>query len=339
LTNPASFTTFFVGCSDVLIDGVRVRSRETGNGDGLDFDGCDRVRISSCDLVTGDDAIGLKTSLPGRPNRGFVISNCVISSVWAAVRLGPESIAGMRNIAIGNCVFRDCRDGFKIQSCEGEAIERVVISNIVMEDVLRPFFVTLNAFRMSRHAPPGRPPVGALRDLQAANIRAVVPANPTGKGFDQPCVAFVGVPGHPIEGIAISGFNLTMPGGGTPEHAARMRIPELLNEKLYPEAIHFEGELPASGIYLRHVRGCEFSQCRIATAKPDARAFLAGNDLEEVVLSGVTGHGSETAAGLVKFEDARGVRLVNCAVRVEGRPPEAGIQVDRLPTDRPLVAR
>jgi len=105
LTNPASFTTFFVGCHDLLIDGVRVRSRDTGNGDGLDFDGCERVRISNCDLVTGDDAIGLKTFQPNRPNRDFVITNCVISSTWAAVRLGPESFSDMRNIAVSNCVF------------------------------------------------------------------------------------------------------------------------------------------------------------------------------------------------------------------------------------------
>ena len=326
LTNPASFTTFFVGCRDLLIDAVRVRSRETGNGDGLDFDGCERVRISNCDLVTGDDAIGLKTFQPNRPNRDFVITNCVISSSWAAVRLGPESFADMRNIAVSNCVFRDCRDGFKIQSCEGAVIERMVFSNIVMEDVLRPFFVTLNAFSMSKHAPPGRPAVGKLRDLHVSNIRAVVPHNPTGKGFDQPCVAFVGLPGHPIEDVSLSDFNLTMPGGGTREQAGRMNIPELLDEeKLYPEAIHFEGELPASGIYLRHVRGLRMSQCRIATTNPDARAFLAGDDLEDVALVAVTGVGSESAPGLTKFANAREVSLANCRVKAA--------------TDRPLEVK
>jgi hypothetical protein len=340
LTNPASFATFFVGCRDLLIDGVRVRSRETGNGDGLDFDGCERVRISNCDLVTGDDAIGLKTLQPNKPNRDFVITNCAISSSWAAVRLGPESFADMRNIAVSNCVFRDCRDGFKLQSCEGAIIERMVFSNIVMENVLRPFFVTLNVFSMSKHAPPGRPAVGKLRDLHVSNIRAVVPHNPTGKGFDQPCVAFVGLPGHPIEDVSFTDFNLDMPGGGTREQAGRMNIPELLDEqKLYPEAIHFEGELPASGIYLRHIRDLQMSQCRIATAKPDARAFLAGDDLEDVSLAGVTGIGFEAAPGLVKFANARGVTLFNCRVRVTGQPNGVRIQPDQTVTDRPLVVK
>ncbi len=339
LTNPASFTTFLVGCRDVLIDGVRVRSRETGNGDGLDFDGCERVRISNCDLVTGDDAIGLKTFQPNRPNRDFVITNCVISSTWAAVRLGPESFTEMQNIAVANCVFRDCRDGFKIQSCEGAVIERMVFSNIIMEGVLRPFFVTLNSFSMSKHAGAGPAPVGRLRDLHVSNVRAVVPRNPTGHAFDQPCVALVGLPGHSIEDVTFSDFNVRMPGGGTPEQAGRMEIPELLDRKMYPEAVHFGGELPASGIYLRHVRGFHLSQSRIATASPDARAFLAGDDLEDVSLSAVTAHGFDAAAGLVKFADARGVRLVNCSVRVGSETPGAGIQVEQARTDRPLVVQ
>ncbi len=340
LTSPASFTTFFVGCRDLLIDGVRIRSRETGNGDGLDFDGCERVRISNCDLVTGDDAIGLKTLQPNKPNRDFVITNCVISSTWAAVRLGPESFADMRNIAVNNCVFRDCRDGFKIQSCEGAVIERMVFSNIVMEDVLRPFFVTLNVFSMSKHAPPGRPAVGQLRDLHVSNIRAVVPRNPAGEWPDQTFVALVGLPGHPIEEVSFSDFNLLMPGGGTPEHAGRMNIPELLDDqKLYPEAIHFEGELPASGMYLRHVRGLKLSQSSIATASPDARAFIAGDDVEDVSLSGVTAHGFDASPGLVKFADGRGVSLLNCSVRVESLPARVGVQVDQTQTDRPLVVK
>ena len=39
LLDPASFTTFFVRSRDIAIEGVTIRSRETGNGDGLDFDG------------------------------------------------------------------------------------------------------------------------------------------------------------------------------------------------------------------------------------------------------------------------------------------------------------
>lgn len=336
LLDPPSFSTFLVGCRDILIDGVQVRSNETPNGDGLDFDGCERVRICNCDLNTGDDAIGLKTLQPNKPNRDFVISNCVMSSKWAAVRLGPESFADMRNIAVSNCVFHGCRDGFKIQSCEGKAIEGVVISNIIMDNVLRPFFITLNTFSMSKYASPGLPLVGKLRDLHVSNIRAYVPNNQTGDVYDQPCVALVGVPDQSIENVTFSDFSLSMPGGGTPEDAKRMNIPELLSEQLYPEAFQFGGELPASGIYLRHVSGVQFSQCRIETVNPDARAFLAGDGLEDVSLTNVTGVGFEAVPGLTKFADSKDVTLTNCRVRIKGKPGRASYNKDHTASDRPL---
>lgn len=316
LTNPASFTTFFIACRGMLFDGVKVNSRATGNGDGFDFDGCERVRISNCDLNTGDDAIGLKTFLPGKPNADFVITNCVISSTWAAIRLGPESFSDMRNIVMSNCVFRDCRDGFKIQSNEGAVIERFSASNIIMENVLRPFFVTQNRFGMSKHAPPGRTPVGLLRDLRFSEITAVVPRNPTGDAFDQPCNVFVGYPGYYIENVRINGLDLVMPGGGTTQHANRRDIPELLEEvKRYPEAPDFQGELPASNLYLRHVRGFHLSNARLSTSTADLRPFLAGDDLEDISLSQVTAIAGTPNGELSRFDNARDVRLSECHVR------------------------
>ena len=51
LRNPGIFGFFFRRCRDVLVDGVRVDSRETMNGDGIDFDGGQNVRISNCRLT------------------------------------------------------------------------------------------------------------------------------------------------------------------------------------------------------------------------------------------------------------------------------------------------
>ena len=119
LRDPASFTTFFVHCQDIAIEGVTIRSRQTGNGDGLDFDGCRHVHISRCDFDCGDDAISPKTLHPDWPNEDFTITDCRMKSEWAAIRLGPESVSGMRHFDVRNCEFTDCRDGIKIESCEG----------------------------------------------------------------------------------------------------------------------------------------------------------------------------------------------------------------------------
>jgi len=319
LVDPAFFSTFFVHCRDILIDGVTVRSRHTGSGDGLDFDGCENVRIVNCDLDCGDDAISPKTLHPDWPNRNFTITNCRMSSSWAAIRIGPESRGNMCRFAISNCVFIDCRDGFKIQSCEGAMMEDIVASNIVMRDVNRPMFITLNRFSFSNREISCRPPAGGLRNLQFDNIRAVARRGDPASLFDMSCMAIVGLPGHCVENVTLANAHLTFPGGGTAEQAGRMDVEELYDfSTLWPEARHFEGELPSSSVYLRHVRGITLSNVRVAVEKPDQRPFVAGDDLNRVDLLNVSGTAPGKVPGLAKLADAQEVTSQNCRVRAEG---------------------
>ena len=141
LLDPASFTTFFVRSEDIQIENVVVRSRNSPNGDGLDFDGCRRVRIRDCDLDTGDDAIGPKTFQPDGPNEDFEISGCRISARWAAVRIGAESIAPIRRLTVRHCRFTGCQSGIKIESSEGAMFEDLHFAGIEMRDVCQPFMV------------------------------------------------------------------------------------------------------------------------------------------------------------------------------------------------------
>ena len=59
---------------------------------------------------------------------------------WAAIRLGPESIAAMRRFDMRDCVFTDCRDGIKIESSEGAILEDLAFRGIEMRDVNRPLY-------------------------------------------------------------------------------------------------------------------------------------------------------------------------------------------------------
>jgi hypothetical protein len=120
LRNPAAWTTAWLYCNDIVVDGVRIHSRANGNGDGLDFDGCCRVRVTNCSFDTSDDSICLQTSRPDRPCRDITISNCDMCSYWGGVRIGLLSRANIENVALSNCVFSDIRDaGIKIEMCEG----------------------------------------------------------------------------------------------------------------------------------------------------------------------------------------------------------------------------
>ena len=133
----------YLACDDVTIRGITVNSRCNDNNDGIDIDACQRVRISDSLVVSGDDAIVLK-STTGRVCRDVVISNCILSSLTNAFKAGTESNGGFQNIALSNCTFYETPGGgLALELVDGGILDGVVISNVVMKDVDCPIFIRL----------------------------------------------------------------------------------------------------------------------------------------------------------------------------------------------------
>jgi hypothetical protein len=331
LLDPASFTTFFVRSEDIHIERVTIRSRKSPNGDGLNFDGCRRVRIKDCDLDTGDDGIAPKTFHPEWPNEDFEISGCRITSRWHAIRVGAESIGAIRRLTMRDCVFTQCQGGIKIEANEGAQFEDLSFSGIEMKQVCQPFMVLASRFAFSAHGQSVRPPVGRIRNVRFTDIRAVVGAGGDvgykGKSgsedpFERLCSAVVSLPGTHIENVSFTNIDLTFPGGGTAEQASRLDVGELLESSSYIKwATPFDGELPASALYLRHVKGVWLEKVRLTVEKPDARAFIAGDDIEGLTLQGVVARAPATVPGLAKLADARDVTEKDCRVECGATVP------------------
>lgn len=325
LVDPASFTTFFVRSEDIHIEDVSIRSRNTPNGDGLDFDGCRRVRIVGCDLETGDDGIGAKTFHPEWPNEDFTISDSRITTKWFAVRIGAESIAAFRRFEIRDCVFEDVRGGVKIEASEGALFEDLNFRNIEMKQVAQPLIVTATRFAFSAHSSSLRPPVGRIRGVRFDNIRAVVrkadPTHPVGRQGDLPnpyefaSAAVVSLPGYAIEDVQFSNIDFSFPGGGTLEDAGRLDVGELLHASDYGRwARPFDGPLPASVLYLRHLRGVHLENVRFAVRQPDARPFIVGDDIDGLTLRGVVGSAPAAVPALAKLVDVNRLQVRDCAL-------------------------
>ena len=331
LLDPASFTTFFVRSEDIHIERVTIRSRKSPNGDGLNFDGCRRVRIKDCDLDTGDDGIAPKTFHPDWPNEDFEISGCRITSRWHAIRVGAESIGAIRRMSMRDCVFTQCQGGIKIESTEGAQFEDLSFSGIEMKQVCQPFMVLASRFAFSAHGKSARPPVGRIRNVRFNDIRVVVGAGGDvgykGKSgledpFERLCSAVVSLPGTHIENVSFTNIDLTFPGGGTAEQASRLDVGELLESSNYIKwATPFDGELPASALYLRHVKGVRLEKVRLTVEKPDARAFIAGDDIEGLTLQGVVARAPAPVPGLAKLADARDVTEKDCRVECSATLP------------------
>jgi hypothetical protein len=313
-----------VRSEDILIDRVTIRSRNSPNGDGLNFDGCKRVRIKDCDIDAGDDGIGPKVFHPDWPNEDFEISGCHITSRWHAIRVGAESIAAIRRLSMRDCVFTQCQGGIKIEASEGALFEDLSFSGIEMKQVCQPFMVLASRFSFSAHGKSVRPPVGRIRNVRFADIRAVAGVgddvgyqSKSGKEdpFERLCSAVVSLLGTSIEDVSFTNVDLTVPGGGTPELASRLDVGELLESTNYVKwAMPFDGELPASALYLRHVKGVRLENVRLSVEKPDARAFIAGDDIEGLILQGVVARAPAPVPGLAKLADAKDVIEKDCRV-------------------------
>ena len=64
------------------------------------------MRISGCNIFSGDDSLVLKSSAD-RPCKNVTVTNCVLSSIQSAIKTGTESNGGFENITISNCAIYD----------------------------------------------------------------------------------------------------------------------------------------------------------------------------------------------------------------------------------------
>jgi polygalacturonase len=178
--------------------------------------------------------------------------------------MGTESNGGFRNITISNCVFESCR-GLAIETVDGALAEDITFTGVTMRDLRSaPVFLRLG----TRMRGPGDAKPGVLRRVILSNITCYSSAR-------LPSI-LAGVPGHPVEDIKIHDVYVEQAGGGTAELAAS--VPEE-KENGYPEPEMF-GELPATGLFARHVRNLEMTNVEVATRTGDARATFWLSDVD-----------------------------------------------------------
>jgi polygalacturonase len=276
------FGLLLTGVDNVTIDNLRIDT----DRDGIDIDCCKNVRVSNCTLNTPwDDAICPKSSLAlgyARATENVTIANCYVSGCYelgsvadgtlkkyapdvnlnwtfrnGRIKFGTESSGGFKNVAISNCIFEGSH-GLALETVDGALVEDFAITNITMRDsVGSPFFLRLGA-RLR----------GPKESTEVGTLKRIVMSNITSHGATaSSCAAICGIPGHMIEDLKISDVYLHQLGGGDSELAKR-QPPE--QDKTYPEITMF-GEMPATGLFVRHVRNLEVSNLEVMTEAADAR--------------------------------------------------------------------
>ncbi|MCC7083889.1 MAG: glycoside hydrolase family 28 protein [Pirellulales bacterium] len=288
LKNAAMWVQHYLGCSGVNINGVTVDSLANANNDGIDIDSCEFVRVANCHISSVDDSIVLK-STTHLPCRHVTVTNCNLKSLCNALKCGTESHSGFEDITISNCTIYDTKlSGIALEAVDGGSLRRVIVSGISMVNVANPLFIRLGnrarpLVKQDGETSDAKPSVAALHHVIIRDVVAT--------GGDKIGCAIAGIPSHPICNVHLSNIHLTMAGGGDAELVER-EIPE--NETSYPEYFMF-GELPAYGLYCRHVDGITMNNITLDHVKPDARPAIVLDDVKGADLFRVVTGNTETA--------------------------------------------
>jgi polygalacturonase len=137
IRNSCSWSIHLVDADDVQIEGLKVLSNFTdSNGDGLDLDGCNGVRVENCLIYAEDDAISPKAAWSTRSPRNFVIRDCILWSQNATgIRLGSEArSAEFADMLFENIDVLRANTMVRIFNYDGADMHRITFRNLWVEE-------------------------------------------------------------------------------------------------------------------------------------------------------------------------------------------------------------
>ena len=209
--NSDSWTVILHQCDQVEIAGVVIRNNYRRlNSDGIDPDSCTHVRISGCDIVTGDDSIVLKTG-GKQPCEDIEVTDCTLESAATALKLGTGSVGDYRRIRFAHCRIRNSPVGLGLFMKDGGTMEQVTFADINLEacsaaihDVV-PIFIDIE----KRH-PDSK--IGTVRDITFDHITIT-----GGSGL-----LLQGMPESPLRNVVLRDITLAV---ATPDNYARRKKP------------------------------------------------------------------------------------------------------------------
>lgn len=285
IKDACSWTFHLFRCDGVQIDGISIRCLAIANNDGIDVD-AKNVTISNCIIEAEDDAICFKSDDPNFLPENITVTNCVLSSNCNLIKFGTASWAGFRNIAVSNCVMKPTSEavvwdwpsryrklpkgtltgisGIAIESADGGIVENLTFTNLSMDGVMAPIFISLNR----RHGE-GK---GVIRHVNISGITAKTVGV-------LPCI-ISGIPESRIEDVTIRDVFILTDGG---EDRMNRRVQE--SPVNYPEIDMFGPFNPAGAFFIRHADNIWMENIRVQARKTDHRPAIVVDDVDDMVLN------------------------------------------------------
>lgn len=296
-------------CDDIVIDSVRTVSDAYWNNDGIDISDCRNVRITNCYVDAADDGICLKSHSKEYICDSIYIANCTVRSSASALKFGTVSHGGFRNVRIEHIkVFDTFRSAIAIECVDGGILENIVVDDVQAVNTGNALFI-----RLGKRNQKGE--VGTLRNVIISNIRVEV-------AFERPDYAYeirgpalpffhntfpssiTGIPGHRVENVLLENIEMVYPGRGN-NGLANMPLAHLdfvpERESAYPEFSMF-GELPAWGLYVRHMDGLVMRNVKLSIAAPDYRPAIVLDDVRNIDIQSLQILGDRKPESIVLYK-------------------------------------
>lgn len=273
--NSPGWTIMLDHCDRVRVERVVLNNNYHGeNTDGIDVVASSDVAINSCFVSTGDDGIVLKNGFAkelSRPMSNVRIANCAIRSGANGIKIGTETWSDINDVRITDCeLFTDeiwpwGLAAIAIESVDGAHVSKITTENITVRNVNTPLFIRLG----NRNRWQDKDRKGALESITIRNLRAT--------GIEFPCI-ISGIGGLPIKDVTLENCDISYRDAGERLEIAN---PIPANESQYPEFWMF-GDLPAHGLYARHVEGLTIHQFQSKPRSTNKRQEFNFEDVKDL---------------------------------------------------------
>lgn len=287
LRTPAAWTFHMRNCENIAICGVDVYSHANHNNDGMDIDSCRHVKVTDCHIDSGDDALCIK-STAANACEDIRVRRCVLLSEAAAFKIGTETYGDVRDLDIAECRIEKGEGGaIKMFSADGAVLENILIRDLEIIRAANPLFIRLGA-RGRVYGDLPQKNCGAIRNITVKGLHGTIflRNEPILSGhlgsmpvYCHNALTIMGLPEKMVENITLEDIDLVFP-GSSPE-VSRGEVLERPDG--YPE-LGYYGLIPASVMFLRHVKEIDIRNLKTALAAPDCRQEIITENVMDMVM-------------------------------------------------------
>lgn len=277
-----SWTLVFDSCDNVKVRGVRIHNFDAINADGIDLVDTTNATISDCDIWATDDAICLKSLIADHTMGDIAVSNCIVRTLCNGLKIGTETVGNVENVTFSNVTIynppgdaKGAEGGINLCSMDGGSVRNINVSNVVMRNVDCPMFL-LAGHRQDRQAPLRATRSGRLERISISNILADGARHTSW---------VVGQPDEPIREVSLSNVSVrkTRDFYDAPVTAPVPELPEAYPSPCRFGRRHVADDLPAHGLYLRHVEDIRVRDFRNVNTQDDCRPLIAQEHCADVL--------------------------------------------------------